>query len=34
MNWMRGYEVFFETCIAIWLFDTISRVVSGHRTQH
>jgi hypothetical protein len=34
MNWMRAYEVFFEMCIAIWLFDTISRVVSGHRIQH
>jgi hypothetical protein len=34
MNWMRPYEVLLEMCIAIWLFDTVSRVLSGHRIQH
>jgi hypothetical protein len=34
MSWTRPYEVFFEMCIAVWLFDIISRALSGHRIHH
>jgi hypothetical protein len=34
MSWTRPYEVFFEMCIVIWLFDIISGGAGGHRIQH